>query len=434
VKAPARFVVGKSSKRIDGVVRKLVRDAYRNVPRFRRRLDATSVPPHEIRSAGDLRRIPIETRAAIFAVPRDDSIRQGVNLRSCPTCETSGTTGEPLTIYLTRSEMLYRRLLLFRAMRRNARFSFPLTMAEVGTGLIRMGAHRRDIVQGSGVVRVTKIARSLSGTEQARQLLLAAPQIVIGPPSCLELAAEAIESGGLVVSGWPRLVVARGEVMTRATRGMLRRTFSCPVVDYYNSEEVGNIAWECPDESGRMHVNTDGCIVEIADEEGHVLGEGEEGSVVITNLFNWTMPFIRYRMGDRAALFRSRRCSCGFDGPSLSLVSGRTSDFLNLSTGERVSPRTVDSVIAKAGRRREDSDLFELKRYQAQQDAGGRLTVLIVPREGAGPGLDERVREALTSLDPGLDVTVRYVSEIPLEASGKFKVVRREVPSSGPEA
>ncbi|MFC2081639.1 phenylacetate--CoA ligase family protein [Candidatus Bipolaricaulota bacterium] len=428
-----RFATPKSQRLIDAACRGIVADAYRNVPLFRRRLDAVGVSPTAIRVAGDLSLIPPSERRDILGARRADSLRRGVNPSACRTCGTSGTTGAPLTIYMSRSEALYRKVLLFRAIARSARLSLPFTIAEVGTGIIRLGSYRGDLAQGLRLVRVTKILRTLPVEEQVRCLIRAAPQVVQGHPSCLGLVAGALQASESVGRITPRLVVARGEILRPHVRSLLQTAFRCPVVDHFNCEEVGNVAWECLHQPGVMHINTAGCVVETVDMRNRAVGFGNEGNVVITNLFNRTMPFIRYKLGDRAALLPPSRCACGHNGASMSLVAGRAGDLLKLPSGGHVSPRTVDSVIANAAQCEGDRRLYDLQRYQVRQDAAGHVNVLVVPHDACTSDLDERIARALHELDPRMRVSVTYVPEIPAEASGKLRIVRSDACDSSPE-
>jgi phenylacetate-CoA ligase len=421
-----RFGLRKSQRSIDGTLRCLVGDAYRSVPLVRQRLDEAGVSPRDVRGVSDLVRLPISSRHEILTSPVSASLRRGTDPLRCQTTATSGTSGLPLTVYMSGPEAAYRRLLLFRALRRAVRLSLPFSIAEVGAGSYRLLCHRGDISQRVGLVRVSRIDRTLPPKAQAERLLAASPDVVTGHPSCLELVAEAIRDEG----GWsgrrPKLVAARGEILREETRVLLGRTFECPVVDHYSCEEIGNIAWECPTTPGVMHVNSDGCVVEIVDDEGHPVAHGEEGRVVVSNLFNRTMPFLRYEVGDRAAFRPPGRCACGHRGPSLSLLAGRSGDFVLLSTGERISPRAIHSVIATATRSADAAGRFDLRRYQVLQDAPGTLSVLVVPPDPARPDLEERILDAFRQFDSRLDVSVERVSEISTEASGKFRVVRVE--------
>jgi len=421
-----RFAVGKSRHMVDASVRELVSDAYGSVSFARRRLDRAGVRPRDVRCAGDLGRIPIISRHQMDKVTTAELLRDGANLETCDTSTTSGTTGIPLIVYMSRTEALYRRFLLFRAVTRYGRFSFPFTVAELGAGVVRIGLHRSDVAQRLGLVRVTKIPRTLPPDAQADVLLRTKPQVVTGHPSCLQLVAEAMADS--LEQGWPKLVVARGEILHEETRRELCDAFGCPIVDLYNCEEVGNVAWECPRTAGVMHVNTDACVLEIVDEEGAPAGPGEEGRVIVTNLFNRTMPFIRHEIGDRAALRGPGACGCGHPGPAMTLLAGRSGDFIRLRSGVRVSPRTIYSLLARAVRRENEPAAFDVRCIAAVQESVGELTVRFVPRGEQARAVERRIRSELETLDPDLLLTVEPVSEIRSEESGKLRLVRSDVP------
>ena len=422
-----RFAVGKCSRAIDLSVRWLARDAWRHVSLIRQRFDRAGVRPHDIRGATDLERVPIGSRLAMTAAPRAESLREGVNLATCDAATTSGTTGVPLAVYMSRTEALYRRLLLFRALARYGRFRFPFTVAELGSGAIRPDLHQSDVTQRTGLVRVTRIPRTLPPDAQADALLQAKPQVVTGHPSCLQLVAERIADSRALDKRWPKLVAARGEILHEETRLELRRAFGCPVVDLYNCEEIGNVAWECPRTAGVMHVNTDACVLEIVDEEGAPARPGEEGRVIVTNLFNRTMPFIRHELGDRAALRGLGTCDCGHSGPSMTLVAGRPGDFIRLRSGERVSPRTVYSLLARAVRRENEPAAFDVRCIAAVQESVGELTVRFVPWGEQARAVERRIRSELETLDPDLLLTIEPVSEIRPEETGKLRYVRSDI-------
>ena len=181
--------------------------------------------------------------------------------------------------------------------------------------------------------------------EQVRRLRRFAPQIVTGQTTCLEAVARHLREAGEVLD--VDLVVSRGEVLPFHTRELLNTVFSGRVVDYYNCEEIGNVAYECPVDASHMHVNTDCCVLEIVDEEGEAVPLGIEGRAVVTNLFNHTMPFIRYDLGDRATMVSSggERCACGSRRPKILIPSGRADDFFRFSDGRQIAPRTAEAYV-----------------------------------------------------------------------------------------
>lgn len=392
---------------------------------FRERLDGSEINPDLVRTAADLRNLPIASRAEYLARGRMRSLRRGTDLGRCHTCQTSGTTGTPLTIYMNRYEALYRRFLLFQALRRNAHLSVPFSIAEVGTSPVTVAAHRTDVAQKIGLARVTKISRSLSVEEQAVRLLQASPQVIIGHPSCLELMAEVLRDMGKIPAIRPRLVAPRGEVLQPTTRTLLAEVFQCRVADYYNCEEIGNIAWECPSKPDVYHVNPDACIVEVVDKERCSVPFGTEGSVVVTNLFNRTMPFIRYELGDRATVLdpSNKQCSCGHQGPSLSILAGRDDDFLVLPTGRRVSPRTVSGAICIASQRDEDKSVYFVRRYRVDQLAIDHVRVRVVPANSFPLDLPSRIGAALQELDSNVRWDVELIEDLPREGLAKYRAI-----------
>lgn len=413
---PRRFKLNKTSRDIDVALRRLVNDAYAHVRTFRERMRAAGVHPGAITGVADIERIPLTDRQAFVSTNRPDYLRADTDPALCRRAQTSGTTGTPLDIFMSSGESLYRKLLLLRAIRKNTPLPLPFTIAEVGTGEVALS--RRGATQSLGFARVVRIPRLMPVVEQVERVIASCPDVVTGPPSCIEiLADELAERKGTVA---PRLVVSRGEMLRAVTRDRLREVFHCSVVDYYNCDEVGNVAWQCPRDTAIMHVNTDACIVEVLAGERHC-PPGVSGRVVLTNLYNWTMPFIRYELGDRAALVHESgtACSCGHRGASLSLLEGREGDCLWTSDGRRISPRSVDSLIAIASLC-VDSDRYAVRRYQVVQQEDGRLHVRVIPETENLKLLAERIEASLGRLDAKLPVDIEFVDAFPVESSGKF--------------
>jgi phenylacetate-CoA ligase len=416
---PRRFALGKRRRGIDAALRRLVDDAYEHVALFRARMDAAGIRPAAIQSVADLERLPLSDRQALASARQADYLRAGTDPATCRRAQTSGTTGTPIDIFMSHAESLYRRVLLLQAIRRNARLPIPFTIAEVGTGEVAL--RRRGLGQSFLFARVVRIPRLMPPPEQAKRAIAARPDVITGPPSCLEILADRLEEDRAAVA--PRLVVSRGEVLHAATRAHLQEVFHCRVVDYYNCDEVGNVAWQCPDNPTLLHVNTDACVVEVV-ADSRRCAPGVAGRVVLTNLYNWTMPFIRYELGDRAALLPEAEepCCCGHRGPSLSPIEGREGDYLWTTDGRRISPRSVDSLIALATLG-EDAAGYAVRRYQVVQEEDSRFRVRVIQKRESREPIAERIATSLRRLDPNLRVEVEFVEDLPVETSGKFRAI-----------
>jgi len=97
--------------------------------------------------------------------------------------------------------------------------------------------------------------------------------------------------------------------------------FKTKVINNFGCREVWNIAYECP--LGNLHVNEDYLIVNLIDENGNLISKSDTiGEVIITNLTNTTMPFVKYHIGDLARISR-QQCQCGLASPVINFEEGR---------------------------------------------------------------------------------------------------------------
>lgn len=414
----ARFKLGKTSNDIARLLRSLVRDAYENVPYYRARFGEVGITPDTLRGAQDLPQLPVTTKTALLAGGLETYLHRGTNPARCYRTSTSGSQGIPLTITLSRAEALWRTFMLWRTMARYTRLLPPLTVADVGPMATHAGYGGAE---RTGLVHLLRLPATWPVQEQLAVLTSRRLAVVEGYPTSLTLLAEALEQhGGMPYR--PRLVMTRGEVLHAETRAQLERVFGCQVADLYNCEEVGNVAWSCPHDSRRWHINTDTCIVEIVDADGAPLPPDTEGRVLLTSLFGRAMPFLRYEIGDRAALALPALCSCGVVGPTLTNLSGRDDDFLLLPDGRRISPRLAATTVFNALKTgTSHTQAQPMHQFQIVQQGDARLILRVVLGDAAGRQIAQQAADALAAL--GLPCDVEEVAAIPFAPSGKLKKV-----------
>jgi phenylacetate-CoA ligase len=153
-----------------------------------------------------------------------------------------------------------------------------------------------------------------------------------------------------------------------------------PVRATYSSEEVGPIGFECPQFPDRYHVATSNVIVEINAETGAEAADGTKlGRILVTHLHSYATPFIRYDLGDLGAM--SERCPCGYDGPTLSHVHGRSKNMLKLPDGRLRGFLVRGSDLRK---------LVRFDEFRVRQVALDRIVVEIGGRDQLSP--EERMR------------------------------------------
>ncbi len=129
-------------------------------------------------------------------------------------------------------------------------------------------------------------------------------------------------------------IITSAGTLTLKIRNFIEETFKCNVFNRYGSREVGIIGSSCK-KSNKLHINMYHQFIEILDENEKKVTAGNKGNIIITNLINYSMPLIRYKIGDTGSLNLSL-CPCGRGFIRLNNVYGRIIDIFINSKGELV--------------------------------------------------------------------------------------------------
>jgi phenylacetate-CoA ligase len=419
-----RFRSGKTPGDIDRVLRFVVRSASRRIPLYRQLLEHSGATGRLLQGVSDLPGYPIVTRSGtLHNVPVGELTHARANPSRLVRVSTSGYSGTPISIYMNRAEAFYRRWQVLQSWQRLVRLPLPVRVADLAGAVAdpsRATARRR------GLVRIRRISHALPMEAQVRTAAKFAPHVISGSPTVLDLLADGVRESGLRIRS-VRLVASRGEILFPDVRARLEKAFRCRVADFYSCEEVGVVASECPADPAVYHVNTDACIVEIVDADGFPVRPEIEGRILLTNLYNCTMPLIRYAIGDRAAWAAPEGgvCECGSGRPRMRLVGGREDDYVFLPDGRRMSPRLLGTTIYRVGM---DSTLdgtlrWLFRGFQVVQDGRDHVTVRVMAEVDVRSTLEVRIPTALQAVHPDLRATVVFVDDLPIEPSGKFRKI-----------
>ncbi|MFQ5451899.1 MAG: phenylacetate--CoA ligase family protein [Nitrospinaceae bacterium] len=157
------------------------------------------------------------------------------------------------------------------------------------------------------------------------------PGLIKGFAGSLYLIAKFAKENNLRIHP-PRWIVSGAETLRPFMREIIEEVFDCKVYDFYGSRDAGAIAGECI--QGNLHIFNFNNWVEVVDEKNAPVSPGREGRVLITTLHNYSMPLIRYEIGDTVVMGGS--CSCGCRLPTLRKVTGRITDHFLTRGGERI--------------------------------------------------------------------------------------------------
>jgi phenylacetate-CoA ligase len=123
--------------------------------------------------------------------------------------------------------------------------------------------------------------------------------------------------------------VTTGDILTKSMRKLINNVLNTEVFDHYACAEFGRIAFEC--ELHNYHLSTDALIIETVRDGESVIGE--RGNIVVTSLFNYLMPLIRYDIGDIGKI-EIESCECGRKLPLLKKIYGRSKKLIILNSGK----------------------------------------------------------------------------------------------------
>ena len=250
--------------------------------------------------------------------------------------------------------------------------------------------------------------------EFAERLKANKVRLLTSYPSPLEYFAKYIQRKGLK---FPKLhgIISASEQLFPHQRQLFEEVFGCPVFNRYGSREFGLIATECEQHDG-LHIQGTRFLIEILTEDGHPCAPGEVGDLYITDLDNWAMPFVRYRIGDLAS-WSGKPCKCGRILPVLSGLHGRSFDLVRDSAGNVVSG-TFWTLLTRYVSE-------QILAFQVQQNVENAIELRLVMADGKKLTHEEEslLRKKVAEKLPALTVTLTYVPEIPLTASGKKRFV-----------
>lgn len=236
------------------------------------------------------------------------------------------------------------------------------------------------------------------------------PAMLGSYPSTLELLLSEQKEERLHIS--PVLIMPGGEYLREDLRNDLAKVFNCYVQTNYSCTEAGIIACEC--EAGHLHINEDWCIVEAVDENNQPVSNGIQGKkVLITNLANYTQPFIRYELDDRV-IIHDDLCDCGKAFRWLE-IEGRNDEILVLGNNVRVTPMALFALL---------KPIHEIKRYQIVQH-DNRLELRLTA-DNKQVAFEKAKQTIINYLEENHCTSEIYLSELEPQIhpkSGKFKLV-----------
>lgn len=316
---------------------------YNNVEHYRNKLDAAGVHPDDIKTLGDISKIPFTVKDdlrdnypyKLFAVPMKEVVRVHAS---------SGTTGKPTVVGYTKGDLdMWSEVVSRMACAAGAT---PDDIAQIAFGYTlftgAFGLHY-------GLEKLGATVIPISGGNTERQLNVMqdfGTTLLVSTPSYALYLAEVAKKKGIDTKELPiKIGMFGGEGHTEEMRKQLEDAWDIVATENYGlSEIIGpGVSGECTVKNG-MHIAEDHFYCEIVDKDTlEPVPEGQPGELVITSLSKEALPILRYRTKDITWMI-PEKCECGRTSMRMAKIQGRTDDML-IIRGVNVFPSQIESVL-----------------------------------------------------------------------------------------
>jgi len=380
-----------------------------------------TVPFYQHYPDSPLDKLPILTREQIQAAGKDlMSLNIPAYMGACYTQQTSGSTGKSVTVFTNDfTRLLYDALMLREHAWHQRDFSKKLMSirwakrdfapAPLGHMQATWGAPINQYKQ-TGTSIFINVASPTQ--HQIEALLHYQPSYVLSYPSQLVALAQYCLDQNLSL---PFLEEVRttGETFFEGDRFLIKKAWpQVKISDVYSCAEMGILAQQCS-EYENYHVNVENVTVEIVDEKGRACLPGQAGRVLLTSLMNYTMPLIRYDIGDYAQW--GQPCACERGLPVIQKILGRKRNRLILPDGSSMFPYLgeLEDVL---------NITTHIRKFQYIQHSVFDIECKLVTIAPLSAIQEEKLKKLIQdTLGYPFNVTLSYHENIPAAPNGKFE-------------
>ena len=324
---------------------------------------------------------------------------------------TSGSTGTPLRMIQNRDKIRHNTA---GGISLGAAAGYYIGMKEafIRVWVNNVRKSKFQLIQENMIMMDSSRMDEKALSEMFRTIEKKKVKCLIGYSSALGELSDYIRKSGTDCSNCSvRAIIPISETMPEPVRRTLEKQFGCPVRAWYSNEENGIMGLQNEENEG-YHIDTETYYYEILKMDCDEPAEpGELGRIVITDLFNYAFPILRYDNGDTAVAVRKEKN--GRFKLYLSELYGRRSDLIYDCKGNAVTPYIITNNLW---------DIEGVKQYRFIQEDMKDYTIWL---NGDPEKMDQK--EILGRIRPYLGeearIKVEIVDEIPVLASGKRKYI-----------
>jgi phenylacetate-CoA ligase len=398
-------------------LKKLLNHAYQNVPYYQNIFNKIGIIENNKINLSKFNEIPILTKDLLRKNQRELISKDSMNRKSFQNF-SGGSTGEP-TMFI--QDHTYKKWYIAS---NKYYYQDMLDIDESNVKKINLWGSPRDLFMGSIGFKSkminwftnTLILNSFKMTEidmksYIKSINTYKPDLIRGYAGSLYELAKFSEKNCLDIYT-PKRLICSAETLTNDMRHKIESTFGTKLYDFYGSRETATLAGEC--RVGLIHIFSFNNYLEIIDQDNNPVLENQAGRVIVTNLHNYSMPLIRYEIGDMAVL-GPKKCSCDNFLPCIKEVSGRLEEQFVKRDGSIVIGYFfvhLLGVVLNKG---------YIKKFQVIQEDYEKIRILAVLDKGLPESEKNEIEQKIrVNMGTNCQILWDFVETIPKAPSGKY--------------
>jgi phenylacetate-CoA ligase len=254
-------------------------------------------------------------------------------------------------------------------------------------------------------MKIEKLIKTLKNDSSKKALL--------GFPSGFEQICKYLDrTNSKPIKSQVKSIIGMAEGLNSYTKERMSHYFNTPMVSRYSNMENGILAQQTAQSGNEFIINWASYYIEILNtDDNQPAPKGTFGRIVVTDLFNYTMPLIRYDTGDLGLI--NHECS----PPTLLRIEGRTTDTIYNTKGDIVSSFIMTSIINFKGLKQLQLIQKDKKTYQLKMNVEDHFKETEV--------LKTHFKNILGA---DAQIMVKYTTETAVLNSGKRRITRNDMP------
>ncbi|ARN74091.1 phenylacetate--CoA ligase family protein [Oceanicoccus sagamiensis] len=390
--------------------------AYESVPYYHKCLSDAGVDRVEDITPALIRQLPVMTKP-LFRDHFNSLISSRVDGNATIDNSTSGSSGEPFFFKTDMKSIASRVATVIR--------NYGWAGISLGEKEVRLWGAQMDIKKSESIRSVIrslitrqKILSTYTMTDNdlanyAAIINQFKPTMLVSYPGPLSVFADYCRDNHIKLPS-VKAMVTSAEMLFPHQRENIESVFGIKIFNRYGSREFGDIAQEDKNHDG-LRVNSDRFFVEILRDDLSPCSRGEKGELYITDLDNYGMPFIRYKIGDQASWAEQENFYQGMPFPKLNQIEGRSLDVVIAPNGNRLGG-TFWTILLRKDK--------AIKEFQVIQDSSSLLIIKYVPEESMNSGiLDALTADIKAKCGEDFDVRFETVDKFTTSDNGKHRLI-----------